>query len=155
MDMSYLLFVGVFDVPFDIGRLTWSKMANIFQLVYPVAMGAAKYFVCVQLKRIFCPHSSLRSAVWWALHGLIAASIMYYISCFFTFLFQCVPREKIWNPAVEGKCIDNNAGVLSAGLINLILDVGILIVPCWAIWHLQMPMQRKMGAVSIFAVGIL
>jgi hypothetical protein len=137
MDMSYLLY-----------------MANVFQIVYPIAMGAAKYFICVQLKRIFCPSQSSRTAAWWALQSLIVATIMYYISCFFTFLFQCTPREKIWNPAIDGTCIDNNAGVLSAGLINLILDLGILIVPCWALWHLQLPMKRKLGAISIFAVGV-
>jgi hypothetical protein len=112
MDMSYLLY-----------------MANVFQIVYPIAMGAAKYFICVQLKRIFCPSQSSRTAAWWALQSLIVATIMYYISCFFTFLFQCTPREKIWNPAIDGTCIDNNAGVLSAGLINLILDLGGAQVP--------------------------
>jgi hypothetical protein len=140
--------IRAIDVPYML------YMTNIFQLVYPVAMGAAKYFICVQLKRIFCPPHSMRSAVWWLLQGLIATTIMYYIACFFTFLFQCVPREKIWNPMLDGKCIDGTGGMLSAGLINLILDLGLLIVPCWAIWHLQMPMKRKLGAISIFSVGI-
>lgn len=131
------------------------QLSNVFQVVYPPAMGAAKYFICVQLKRLFCPHGSSAGRVWWALQTVIVATIAYYISCFFTFLFQCVPREKIWNPMVEGRCIDNMAGVLSAGLINLILDLALLTIPCWAIWHLQMPLKRKLGAMSIFAVGIL
>lgn len=118
-------------------------------------MGAAKYFICVQLKRIFCPPGSSKGKVWWALQILIAATVGYYISCFFTFLFQCIPREKIWHPMVEGRCIDNKGGVLSAGLINLILDLGLLLVPCWAIWHLQMPLKRRLGAISIFSVGVL
>ncbi|KID84519.1 hypothetical protein MGU_08337 [Metarhizium guizhouense ARSEF 977] len=130
-------------------------LCNVFQMIYPPSMGAAKYFVCIQLKRIFSPRRSSGGAVRWALNGLIAATIMYYIACFFTFTFQCIPRDKIWNPEVAGKCIDNSAGVLSAGLINLLLDLGILVVPVWAIWHLQMPLKRKIGAMSVFAVGIL
>ncbi|KAK8926688.1 hypothetical protein VCV18_003149 [Metarhizium anisopliae] len=130
-------------------------LCNVFQMIYPPSMGAAKYFVCIQLKRIFSPRRSSGGAVRWALNGLIAATIMYSIACFFTFTFQCIPRDKIWNPEVAGKCIDNSAGVLSAGLINLLLDLGILVVPVWAIWHLQMPLKRKIGAMSVFAIGIL
>ncbi|KAH8594969.1 putative integral membrane protein PTH11 [Bisporella sp. PMI_857] len=130
-------------------------LCNVFQVIYPPAMGAAKYFICIQLKRIFCPQGLVRGAVWWALQILIGATFIYYVSCFFTFMFQCVPREKIWNPNIDGRCIDNQAGVLSAGLINLLLDLGLLIVPIWAIWHLQMPLNRKLGAITIFAVGIL
>lgn len=118
-------------------------------------MGAAKYSICTQLKRLFCPPGSSRGKVWWALQILIGATIGFYISCFFTFIFQCVPREKIWHPAIDGKCISDTGGVLSAGIINLILDLGVLLVPCWAIWHLQMSLKRKLSAIHIFAVGIL
>ncbi len=113
----------------------------------------AKYFILVQLKRIFCPRGN-KSTVWWVIQILIAATVIYYISCFSTFLFQFIPREKIWNPTVDGKCVDNNAAILSAGLINLLLDLGILATPIWAICHLQMNMQRKLRVASIFAVGI-
>lgn len=135
-------------------RCTW-QLTNVFQVIYPPAMGAAKYFICVQLKRIFCPHGASTGSVWWALQTLIVAIVGYYFSCFWVSLFQCVPREKIWHPAIAGRCIDNERGVLSAGLINLILDLGLLAIPCWAIWHLQMPLKRRLAAISIFAVGIL
>lgn len=117
-------------------------------------MGAAKYFVIVQLKRIFCPERSKRSMVHWVLDSLIFATIAYYFACFWIFLFQCNPREKIWNSALPGTCIDNQGGVLSAGIINLLLDLGILIVPIWAIWVLQMPLKRKVQIAAIFGVGI-
>lgn len=117
-------------------------------------MLCAKYFILIQLKRIFCP-PGIRGPVWWTIYALVAATVMYYISCFFTFLFQCVPREKIWNPTIDGFCVNNNGAVLSAGLINLLLDLSILITPIWAIWHLRMPLKRKLGVISIFAVGFL
>ncbi|KAK0615336.1 hypothetical protein B0T17DRAFT_497692 [Bombardia bombarda] len=136
VDLSYLLY-----------------LANVFQLVYPWAMLAAKYFVLIQLERIFCP-SGFKNSVYWIIKGMLAATFGYYIGCFFLFLFQCVPREKIWNPAIEGTCVNNNGAVLSAGLINLFLDLGILFVPIFAIWRLQMSIKRKLGVMSIFAVGI-
>ncbi|KAK8008141.1 hypothetical protein PG991_010692 [Apiospora marii] len=129
-------------------------MTNVFQVIYPPSMGAAKYFIIIQLKNIFCPPRSSKGKVWWALVVLIFITIGYYVACFFTFLFQCIPREKIWHPNVEGRCIDNKGGVLSAGIINLLLDLGILTVPCWAIWHLQMSFKRRLGALAIFSVGV-
>jgi hypothetical protein len=117
-------------------------------------MLCAKYFILIQLKRIFCT-SGIKGPVWWALHTLIAATAIYYVSCFFVFLFQCVPREKIWNPMLDGTCVDQNGAVMSAGTINLALDLGILVTPIWAIWHLQMPLKRKLGVISLFAVGFM
>lgn len=127
---------------------------NAIQIEYGPAMLCAKYFVIIQLKRIFCP-CGIRYPVWWALHALAVATIVYYVSCFFMFLFQCMPREKIWNPMLKGTCINNSAAIVSAGMINLLLDVGILIVPIWAVSHLQIPPKRKVGVICIFAVGFL
>ncbi|KAI0852739.1 hypothetical protein F5Y00DRAFT_272397 [Daldinia vernicosa] len=128
-------------------------MTNTFELIYSVAMMGAKYFILIQLKRIFCPRGN-KNAVWWAINVLTTATILYYIACFFSFLFQCTPRERIWNPVVEGSCISANGAILSVGIINLLLDFGILLVPIWAIWHLQMNPKRKFRVVAIFSVGI-
>lgn len=117
-------------------------------------MFASKYFVCAQLKRIFCPPGSRSVGVWWAFQILIFMIIAYYIALLFSFLFQCVPREKIWNLAVQGRCIDFGAAYLSVTIINLIFDLGILCLPIWVIWHLRLPLQRKLGALCIFGVGI-
>lgn len=93
--------------------------------------------------------------MWWIIHGLIVATLVYYVSCFFTFVFQCMPREKIWSPLTDGKCINFQVATLFAGVINLLLDVGIFLAPIWAIWLLQMPLHRKVGVLSVFGVGFL
>lgn len=129
------------------------QLCNIFQIHYVLTMGAAKYFICAHLKRIFCP--SRRSVVWWVLQLLIAIHLMFYITCFFTFMFQCIPREKIWEVTIPGSCMRSYVGIVSIGITNLVLDVGILAVPIWAIWHLHMPLKRKLEAFSLFAVGIV
>ncbi|OTA81548.1 hypothetical protein M434DRAFT_37508 [Hypoxylon sp. CO27-5] len=152
----YLSAIGLTRDLWNIRAVDMSHMLylmNVFQVIYPPTMLAAKYFILIQLRRIFCP-TRARNPVWWVLHGLAVANILYYIACFFTFLFQCVPREKIWNPTVDGTCIDNDAATVVAGVLNLTLDVGIFITPIWAIWLLQMPMKRKLGVLSLFGVGL-
>ncbi|VUC31888.1 unnamed protein product [Clonostachys rosea] len=129
------------------------RLCNDFQLLYSPAMGAAKYFICVHLKRIFCP--SNRGAVHWALVALITINVMFYFTTFFAQMFQCVPREKIWKPELPGSCMKSFVGILAIGVANLVLDLGILLVPIWAIWKLQIPVKRKLEAYAVFSLGIL
>ncbi|OTA95586.1 hypothetical protein M434DRAFT_196250 [Hypoxylon sp. CO27-5] len=140
--------IRAIDVPYFL------YMMNVIEIIYGPSMLAAKYFVLIQLKRIFCP-TDLKNSVWWIIHGLIAATVAYYVACFFTFIFQCWPREAIWNTAMEAEaiCIDFKAATLVSGIINMVLDIGIFLAPLWAIWLLQMPMKRKMGVLSVFGVG--
>jgi hypothetical protein len=116
-------------------------------------MGAAKYFICVHLKRIFCP--SNRGAVHWTLVALITVNVMFYLTTFFAQMFQCIPREKIWRPDLPGSCMKSFVGILAIGVANLVLDLGILLVPIWAIWKLQIPVKRKLEAYAVFSLGIL
>ncbi|KAI1099435.1 hypothetical protein F4804DRAFT_321956 [Jackrogersella minutella] len=130
-------------------------MMNVTEIIYGPSMLAAKYFVLVQLKRIFCP-TGMKNSVWWIIHGLIVATVAYYTACFFTFIFQCWPRAAIWNPALApgATCINFKVATLVSGIINMILDIGIFVTPLWAIWLLQMPMNRKIGVISVFGAGL-
>ncbi|KAI4858983.1 hypothetical protein F4820DRAFT_189684 [Hypoxylon rubiginosum] len=140
--------IRAIDIPY------YLYMMNVIEIIYGPSMLAAKYFVLIQLKRIFCP-TKLKNSVWWMIYSLIGATVAYYVACTFTFIFQCWPREAIWNPVLEAEatCIDFKAATLVSGVINMVLDIGIFLVPLYAIWLLQMPMKRKMGVLSVFGVG--
>lgn len=154
--MPHLLYVGnlQFSLIILYVFINILQSFNVISMLYLPSMGAAKYFICVQLKRIFCP-GSYRDGVWWSLQILTSVIIAIYVACFFVFLFECVPREKIWKPTIQGKCINYPAVVLSGGTVNLVLDLAILCLPAWAIGHLHLPLKRKLGAMTVFGVGIL
>ncbi|KAH8160543.1 hypothetical protein CIB48_g7698 [Xylaria polymorpha] len=42
-----------------------------------------------------------------------------------------------------------------AALVNLVVDLGILLLPQRAIWRLQMSIQRKIGLSILFSIGIV
>jgi hypothetical protein len=44
---------------------------------------------------------------------------------------------------------------LASGIINVLSDILILILPLWTIWHLKMPIQKKLSVSAAFAAGIL
>lgn len=113
----------------------------------------AKLALLLQIQRIFTINQ--RNFIFWASWFLIVANGAIYISVLFASIFACVPREKIWNPAVDGKCIDVGDAMITTSAINFISDVAILALPLLGIWSLQMPLKRKIGVGSIFAVGLL
>ncbi|KAH7313955.1 hypothetical protein B0I35DRAFT_436162 [Stachybotrys elegans] len=119
-------------------------------LLYAKSMGLAKYFLCVQLKRIFC--QAVRGPVWWALQMTIVINTLFYAIIFIIFLCQCIPREKIWDNTFDGVCIDYAASFVACRAINLVLDIGILAVPIWAVWHLQMTFKHKIKPLLLFAI---
>jgi hypothetical protein len=52
-------------------------------------------------------------------------------------------------------CIDEGENLLAAGVINTLTDfiVALLLIPI--VWNLQLPMGRRMKAISLLRVGIL
>jgi hypothetical protein len=87
--------------------------------------------------------------------GSLIANALFYTAMFFLYVFTCWPREKIWKPSIEGKCIDSNKLNMAMGTLNVISDVEAFVVPVWAIWKLSMKLQRKIAVLAIFGVGAM
>ncbi|KAI0485121.1 hypothetical protein GGR56DRAFT_616929 [Xylariaceae sp. FL0804] len=127
---------------------------NIVYSIYSVPTAAAKLSVLFQLKSIFT--TGARNAVYWVIVVSIVTNLAFYISLFFSYVFQCSPRDRIWlGEAVAGTCVDAVKVNLSSGILNIISDVEALLIPAWAIWHLSMPVKRKVAAMSVFGVSLI
>ena len=107
----------------------------------------------VQVICIFAPTN--RGLVYRITHTLIWLNVIFYVANVLTVIFQCSPISKAWDRSIAGKCINTNQNQIGTGTINVISDLLILFLPLWAIWHLQLPVQKKISVSSIFAVGIL
>ncbi|KAI0159776.1 hypothetical protein GGR57DRAFT_458656 [Xylariaceae sp. FL1272] len=140
----------------DVNVVTIEKFLffqNLIETLYCPTMLFAKYTVLRQIETIFYKHQHQKAAfrvIW----GLIWANAVFYITIFFTFLFACVPRNKIWNSTVNGHCIDVRASVLATSVINVVSDTTILITPLVAVWQLHLRTKSKLGISVVFAVGI-
>ncbi|KAI1505651.1 hypothetical protein F5X99DRAFT_428763 [Biscogniauxia marginata] len=126
---------------------------NIAEIVYCVAMFTIKYVVLRQIESIFFNHqrNTLPSR---AISVLIWANLFLFTSLAFAFIFACVPREKIWDRGIEGRCINSPASVTAGGSLNVVSDITILIIPIAAICKLQMPLKKKIRTAAVFAVGV-
>lgn len=125
-------------------------LSVLYCIYSPVTM-AAKLSVLFQIKRIFT--TGARDIVYWVIIASIVANSIFYTGLFFSYVFQCWPRERIWDMNVPGNCISATSSNLVSGILNLISDIEALLLPAWAIWHLKMSIKQKLAAFAVFGVG--
>ncbi|KAI0811398.1 hypothetical protein GGR55DRAFT_99883 [Xylaria sp. FL0064] len=89
---------------------------NILYCIYGPTTLAAKLSILFQIKRIFA--CGLKEAVYWVTVASIVANIIFYTALFFSYVFQCWPRERIWNSDVPGRCISAVSSNLAAGILK-------------------------------------
>lgn len=117
------------------------------------AIFTTKTSILLQLLEIFVTQK--RNYRWYTLLTLMAANFVFFTILFFIEIFQCIPRRKIWEPKVPGRCIAIQNTFVATGVINVVDDFIILILPIYWVWLLQMPLKRKAQISLIFAAGLL
>ncbi|RYC55759.1 hypothetical protein CHU98_g10451 [Xylaria longipes] len=156
--------VAIYDGRYGQGTHQWDvtladflklqQPLNVLEILYSPVVFGAKYVVLRQIETIFFEHRRKHLA-YRVIRTLIWANLIFYTAIMFVFIFACVPRERIWNPTVDGHCIDTTAAIVGSGTINLVSDFTILVVPIAAVLNLKIPLKKKIGVAAVFAVGIL
>lgn len=121
--------------------------------MYCIAIMFAKLSILLLYMKIFVP--SRRGGVFWVNQTLIYVNALFYFGAVIALICQCIPRAKISNPRLPGRCTNVYLSFMISGVFNVLSDFFILAFPLWAIWHLQMPLKRKFGVSVVFATGVL
>lgn len=112
--------------------------------------------ILLQYLRLFAPQKVLDPFMWYGARIVIAVTGLFYCITAFITIFNCSPREAIWNPLITNfGCIDNEMLILSICVFNMISDIVILILPARAVWKLRIPTGHKIKIVLLFAIGLL
>ncbi|KAI4221464.1 MAG: hypothetical protein L6R36_006888 [Xanthoria steineri] len=139
----------------DVSLLNYMKvnrLVNAADIGYCVVILLSKLPILLQYIRIFMP--ARQGLIYWAAQTLIWTNLLFYIASSFAFIFECTPREKIWDTTAAGKCIDLKALFLVTGSWNIVSDFSILILPIVPIWKLQMSPRKKLGIYAVFSTGV-
>ena len=113
----------------------------------------AKLSVLLQLQHTFVV--SHRQPSFFILQALIWANLAFYLAWFWVDIFQCVPRRKIWDTTVSGKCISTDVLLITPASINIVSDCLILVLPIIMVFRLKMTMKNKLAIIAIFSSGFL
>lgn len=127
------------------------KFNYIFQILYYPAIFIAKLSVLQLYRQVFAPtgHTAVR------LTYNIWSNFTFYLVVSIVQICQCMPLHKAWLSYIPGECIDQVALQLSTGLVNVVSDIEILMLPLLSIYHLPLYKKGKAGVALIFGFGLL
>ena len=119
--------------------------------MYCVAIYWAKLTIVLLLLRIFGVDARFRRVGWvfittWTIYSVIDVLLV---------VFECSPVRKAWEPLLPGRCIDIIHVGVASGVVNIIYDVILLIIPIPMVWRLQLAKKMKIAVTGIFMTGSL
>ena len=89
-------------------------------------------------------------------YGVAALTISYCLMVILEAFLLCQPLAFNWDKTIPGGfCANQQSAYISAGIINLIIDVTIIVLPMPMLWGLQMAFMRKVALTGIFSIGAL
>jgi hypothetical protein len=135
------------------GADTIRQLLNIQQAVYMPAILFTKVAILLQLLEIFSPAQVSKRFRYYSLWTLIGLNTIFFTTLMFAEIFQCLPRQKIWNHSLHGKCLNINQTFVASGVINVVDDWVILTLPLIWTFQLNLRLKQKIGVSLIFATG--
>ncbi|KAJ8060208.1 hypothetical protein OCU04_010551 [Sclerotinia nivalis] len=129
-------------------HVIYLKMSWTCAILYFSVVTAIKISILLMYRRIFST-SLVRSywtfmslvIIWW-LVGTIATCI------------SCIPANRFWiGHSAGGWCFNFNIYWMVMGLVEIVVDIGILVLPIGVVVGLQMPNSQKVLVGGIFLLG--
>jgi len=127
------------------------KIAVAGQVLYALALGFVKGSICVTLLRVFWLNKVFRVlgfivltlSIGWAIQTILIAFLI------------CRPLSYNWDTTgVQGTCGDLHAAYLSVGIVDVVTDFLIFLMPIPMIQTLKMPTRSKIATSGVFALGL-
>ena len=67
---------------------------------------------------------------------------------------QCRPLAALWNKNIRGATCNNGMAVgVSFGVLGIVFDFLILLLPIYPVMQLQMELGKRLGLIMMFAAG--
>ncbi|KAF2688433.1 hypothetical protein K458DRAFT_414190 [Lentithecium fluviatile CBS 122367] len=113
-----------------------------------------KTVITIQILRIIVPPGS-RDALFWASHIVIWLNIVFCTILAFLGIFACTPVQKSWDILLqEGSCLDMDGINIAAGIVNIVTDTIVFLLPQWVICRLLVSdWRRKAQLIFVFCVA--
>lgn len=140
---------------FRLDRLI-SQWLNVSIIIYNPTVFFIKLSILLQYLRVFVPSRKANMGMFLAVYSVILAMLIFYLVDTAFNIFLCRPRQKLWDPLMDGgSCYDLFASMQATAIFNVVSDIAILVLPISTIWKLQIPPKKKMAIFVVFATGLL
>lgn len=118
-------------------------------ITYTITWPLIKISILFLYRRIFFVVHRFKQYI----NVFIAVLFSYLFSTLFVDIFICWPVSKVWNPSLEGKCLDYLKLFYATASLNVFFDVLILASPMPLVWRLNATLKLKLGLSFIFILG--
>lgn len=81
--------------------------------------------------------------------------LLHGLSTILSAFLMCRPFASQWDSTIEGHCGNMILSYWFTGVINVVTDVSILILPIPHIYKLQLELYKRLALIAIFSVGVL
>ena len=126
------------------------QMQYIMEIIYTLIMPATKTSILLFYYRIF-PSQRVRLQIW----ALGIFCMLTWVPLFFVAIFPCDPIRAFYDKSVDGKCINMYTTIMAQGVLTLVTDILILILPMPLVWNLRVTTRQKVGVSVVFLLGSL
>ncbi|EPE29945.1 integral membrane protein, putative [Glarea lozoyensis ATCC 20868] len=124
---------------------------NINTIIYSIAACLTKLTILSIYRTLFVTQRKSKFNI--MLYAFEAILVIFYGAQTIAKCFECIPRERIWNPSVPGKCLDWDALLVSSGAFSWISDIVIFLIPIKRVWGLNMQRAERTRVIAIFSIG--
>lgn len=124
------------------------KLVYCAEIFYVLAISFIKFSILLFYQRIF-PTPNFVITLW--IIGTI--TLTWTIAGGLSFVFQCSPVSKTWNPNLNGKCVDIIKLFVGNAIPNIVTDFAIIIAPIPMIFKLRIAYAQKIALCVVFLMG--
>jgi len=128
------------------------KAAFALEFTYCFLVLFVKLSILLLYRRIFTMLNKIFQIGWWI---LMCGSIAWFLLTLIIAFVQCRPLSSNWTTNPNDACDHPYSLAILSGILNVINDFFILLLPAPVIWNLQVPAKQRFAVLGIFALGSL
>lgn len=121
--------------------------------IYVFSTLCFKLAICISYLRLTrgSHKETARLAIW---SGLVFTAL-YNVTYIFTLLFACSPVAASWDYSIDGKCLAMAPYYYTTGVLTMVNDLVLFILPVPLVWRLQVDKRTKIGLSVMFLLGLI
>ncbi|KAL2856462.1 hypothetical protein BJY01DRAFT_263514 [Aspergillus pseudoustus] len=132
-------------------------ITKLLQLIIPLQFLWVLSLSCTKISILFL-YLRIFPVRWLVVSSWITMSVIvaWAIATILAGCLICRPFAMNWDPTIRGgKCGDQVASFTATGVINLLTDVVVLVLPMPSLYRLQMATYKKVTLIAVFGLGLV
>ncbi|KAI0428961.1 hypothetical protein F5Y09DRAFT_343170 [Xylaria sp. FL1042] len=126
------------------------KTVLIGQFTWALSNAGVKLSIIDLYIKLFGRNQALRRVSYF-LMGCVSTYLLLVI---FIAFFLCQPFAFNWDQTIPGGyCGNQNSAFLASGILNLVLDIAVIVLPLPVLWNIRLARHKRIGLMLMFSVG--